>query len=514
LWSNWVVDPVLQVFEERTPFKYLQLFGSREEMAAWALAEKEEIERRCDVLDAAVGGWSLGSSASHLTALALHSFLLNTWWTMRRDGRDWFSVWQGSSHYHSTIDVEYNDGLFYLALWPELLRMQLEEWADFEVDGKQTLGKSGEDTSFLCHDMGSDYVVGRQMYPHHMEVEENANYLLLLAAWAFLTGETTAAAGQLPLCRRLAEFIVQSDTDGNGVPDTGTANAVEDASAAVQFGREQVYLAIKAQAALWALAELEQKCGVQDSQAERWRAAAAKSTKFVEEEAWLDDHYAVALAGPAEETTDPPSGHRPEGELAGWDGYSIYTANGLLYLFLGGIKTPRWRLNRFAEDIENATRAMMTPYGSRHSDVGDGNVWFSQNMWRDYVAAYLGVDLLNNVERYWDYQLATGESRRSSLYYDSTEGDGLSFHPRGVTIFGMAASAAGMSVNRIDSQLTLRPVRTTLTVPLLPLADWEGMRVPVLTVRNREGVAVARISEEALLEGLTVRVIGAELEPH
>jgi hypothetical protein len=74
----------------------------------------------------------------------------------------------------------------------------------------------------------------------------------------------------------------------------------------------------------------------------------------------------------------------------------------------------------------------------------------------------------------------------------------------------MPLSAAGLSLNRVDKELILRPLRSTLWVPLLPLADWEGMRIPVLTVQRREGAAVAQISERDLLKGLRVRVLGAE----
>ena len=134
-------------------------------------------------------------------------------------------------------------------------------------------------------------------------------------------------------------------------------------------------------------------------------------------------------------------------------------------------------------------------------------------MRRDYVAAYLGVDMLNNVERYWDYQAATGHNWHSALYYDTTDGNNLNFYPRGVTVFGMPMGAAGLRLNRADGLLELRPIRATLRVPLLPLADWETMRIPTLTVTHREGVAVAQVSHRDLLEGLALRVAGAELEP-
>jgi hypothetical protein len=56
-------------------------------------------------------------------------------------------------------------------------------------------------------------------------------------------------------------------------------------------------------------------------------------------------------------------------------------------------------------------------------------------------------------------------------------------------------------------------VRTTLHVPLLPLADWDRMRVPWLKVYNREGVAAARISDRDLIEDLSVNIAGARLDP-
>lgn len=514
LWSSWAEEPVLSVHEEKTPFKYTTLFKSREEMAAWAREERPRILKRCRYLDSLFQDWTLGVAATHLAALSLHSLLLNSWWTVRKDGSDWFSVWEGTCLYHSTIDVEYNNALLYLALWPELLEMLLDEWEYFERDGSESSGVERKGTGFLCHDMGEGCTAGQQAYPHSMEVEENANYLLLLSAWTSLTGNTKKAGTKLGLCRRLAEFIVQADTSGNGVPNLGVANTIDDASPAIQYGREQIYLALKSQAALWGLAELEQKVAPGDSEAERWRAFASKSIKTVEDKAWLGDHYAVTLDAKTDGLSDPWTGKElPAGELEGWDAYSIYTSNGLLYLFLGGGKMPRWKVHHLASDIENAARATMGCYGCRHSSGGDATIWFSQNMWRDFVGSYLGIDLLNNVERYWDYQVLTNDNWASSLYYDTTEGNNLSFYPRGATVFGMPMAAAGLRLNRVEGEVVIRPVRSTLRVPLLPLADWERMRVPWLKVYNREGVAVARVSDRDLLDDLFLTVVGAELDP-
>lgn len=514
LWSSWHPGPVLEVTGEPAPFKYHQFFQSEAKMLTWARKQRPAIQAKCEFLDGLFREWSLGTAAGNLSALALHSFLACSWWARRKDGRDWFSVWEGSCYFHSTVDVEYNDALMYFALWPELLEMLLDEWAEFEVAAQETYGPRFKGLSFLCHDMGAAHAAGRQAYHHHMEVEESADYLLMLSAHTFFCGDADQARRALPLCRRLAGFIVQCDTNGNGFPDVGTANTIDDASPAVQFGKEQVYLAVKAQAALWALAELEDLlCGENESKGERWKAFASKGVKTLDEKAWLGDHFAVTLTRSTEGIQDPWTGEPLAGEeLTGWDDYSIYTANGLLYLLLANIKMPRWKLQRFAQDIETADLATRTPYGGTHTAGGDSTVWISQNLWRDYVAAYLGIDMLWNVSAYWDYQALTGDNLDAALYYDTTPQNNLNFYPRGATVLGAAMCAAGMRLNRVAGELYLAPVRPSLRLPLLPLVDWKKMRCPWLVVRNRDGVATAEISERDLLGKLAVRVTGAELE--
>ncbi len=514
VWCCWSEEPQLEVHGGPTPFKYHQFFPSEETMLSWALENRAEVEERCEFLDSLFTDWSLGRAASNLTALALHSFLANTWWTTRKGDKDWFSVWEGSRYCHSTIDVEYNDALLYFALWPQLLDMLLAQWADLEVDARELHGPEAKGTSLLGHDMGAGHFAGQQVYPHPTEVEGNADYLLLLAARTFFTGDVELARRLAPLCRRLAEFVVNCDTDGNGFPDTGTANAVGDVGAAVQSGQEQTFLAVKAQAALWAAAELEELAsGGKGSKAPRWRAFASKGVKTLSEKAWLGDHFAVTLDRSAEGAGAIPTGDVAAAEApAGWDDYSIHTANGLLYLFLADIKMPRWPHTRLAEDIEAAERATRAPYGSGHTGSGECTAWVSQSLWRDYVAAYLGVDMAQNVEAYWDYQILAGDNLGTSMFVDASPERDLSFSPRGATVFGLALSAAGLRLNRVAGEVHLRPVRSTLRAPLLPLVDWAHMRAPWLEVQCRDGVAVARITECDLLGDLSVRVTGAERE--
>ncbi|MER3474016.1 MAG: hypothetical protein C4335_08275 [Armatimonadota bacterium] len=214
------------------------------------------------------------------------------------------------------MDVEYNNGLVYFAFWLPLLEKLLDEWTRFEMhDG---VG------SYLAHDMGARAQVGSQAYPHPMQVEENANDLPLLHAFWRWTGNLEPARRHHALCRRLVDYFEHSDTTGNGFPNEGVANTIDDASAAVQYAREQVYLAVKTLGACHAAAQIAKALG--DSE---WQTQCETLVKRIEEtldaQAWLGDHYAVCLERTAEGLRDPWTGEPLHGELSGWDAYSIYT---------------------------------------------------------------------------------------------------------------------------------------------------------------------------------------------
>jgi len=447
------------------------------------------------------------------TTAMISIILANTWWAQSESGKNWFSVTDGVRFYQSPTDAEYGNAFFYLSFWPELLDMLLDEWIGVERDGSTLLGSNAKETAYLAHDMGSHFFTGESCYHHPTPLETNANYLLLLAARTGWSGELSGTRKKLALCRRLAEFIYECDTTGNGLPDRCTPNMLDDATPALQYGRDQTYLGLKAQAALTALADIEEACAPADSRAERWRAFVAKGVKTLDAEGWLGEHYPVTLPSEDGNGENPWTGESlPGNKQKGWDDYSIHTSNGLLYLHLANFRQPHWRVKRLVTDLENAGRRCQTPYGCTHTATCDSAVWFSQNICRDLVAAWLGVDMLNNAERYWDYQVLAGSAEDGALFYDSTSGRQRCFHPGGVSIFGAALAAAGLKLNRIENELILSPIRTTLDVPLLPFADWEQRRVPWLRVRQLEGVATARISNRDLLEGLTIEAMGVELE--
>jgi hypothetical protein len=285
--------PVLEVMGERCEFAYTQRFHSLEAVADWAFANADEIRATATTVSHLIQEHSLGYSVSKLMAYSLHAWLANTWWVRRGNGQDWFTVWEGSCYFHSTVDVEYTQAPFYLSVWPELLELELDEWPHFSKDGSLCLGEAGHGTCFLSHDIGIHGTCDRQYYPHDMEVEENANYLLMAFAHWRRTGRETILQRHSIFMRRLMDFIIASASSGDGVPDRGCANTIDDASPAIQFGRKQTYLGIKAIAALLVGAEMLERAGMTD--VGKYRDTAGRGRVAIEAAAWLGDHYSVCL---------------------------------------------------------------------------------------------------------------------------------------------------------------------------------------------------------------------------
>ncbi len=497
VWAAHVADPVLEDLGEPTRFRYTQDFGDVQEVIAYARDEEERIRRRSALFDSLLSESSLGKTQCDFIAYTLQSYLANTWWTVRRDGREWFSVWEGVCLFNSTIDVEYNLGLFYFALWPELLELTFDQWARHE--------KTGPLGSWLSHDMGAGVKANGQSYPHEMEVEENANFLLMLHAHWRWTGKEDAARRHQELVRRLADYLIAVDTTGNGFPNEGTANTIDDASPAIQYAREQTYLAVKVLCALDVTADLASLTSDVDLQ-ERCKAQISKIRATLDGEAWLGDHYAVCIDRTTEGLTDVWNGSDlGPGELPGWDAYSLYASNGMLYPMLTG-RTPPVDHERMRGDIEAGLREALLEYGCTHSSADRSNIWVSQNLWRDFIAAYLGLDCLGMADRYWAFLLQENTQQSGKCFIDTYVANNLCYYPRGITSVGAFFAALGFWLDRVDGRCGLKPVRVPCRFPLLALADWEREAVPWVEYRLLGGHAVGAIEGE-VPEGLEIQGI-------
>jgi hypothetical protein len=487
-------EPVLEVMGRRHPFRYTRQFKNLGAVCDWAAVHGAELFENAARVDGIVGNNNLSKSTNDLLAQTLHSFLANSWWVDRED-KEWFSVWEGNCFFHSTVDVEYTQAPFYLAVWPELLGLELDQWTAYSKDGSLTVGERGKGTLFLSHDCGQHTVANAQVYPHEMEVEETTNYLILLYAHWRRTGDDRLVREKVEFVEKYLAFLQAADTTGNHIPDKGVANTVDDASPAIQFGREQVYLAVKTMAAFACGSHLLRAAG-------RVRAADALEPIVtairarMETDGWQDDHYVTLLDKSGKGIINPWTHEAMTLEtVPGWDSAHIYTENGLALLDMVGLDlglSPE----RLQTDLRVATTQCLREYGCVHSAysstimvTGPGAEglagaalspgWISMNMLRDIAAFYRGVDLRALVDRYWQWQV-TVNTQEPKGFFETFNGNNLHIYPRGVAIWGYFDALAGLVIDKAAGvDLESRPF-TQIRVPRLLDADWAAGTCPVI----------------------------------
>ena len=443
--------PLLEVRGERCPFACAESFADVQAVGAWALRQGNEIWNAARQLEERVAATTPSISRRRLLSYTLHSWLMNTWLVRRPDGRRWFSVWEGSCYFHSTLDVEFTQAPFYLAIWPELLGLQLDAWPEFMKKGSGVLGAQGNGTRFFSHDVGRYADANGPAYPHDMEVEEAANYVLLSFAYARHTRDWARVRQHGAALRDALLFLIACGHPRTGVPVKGVANTIDDASPAIQYGHEQVYLAVKTYAAFVAGRELAAEGGF-ISLRRQLRARAGRILRQLERKGWRGDHYA-ALLRPDGEVKNPWTGRlETYAEIPGWDAPHIYTTNGLALLELLDFPTglnPR----RVRKDLVTSTDRCLREYGCVHTDYdgdqaesGDAVLrglagssrhpgWISMNLLRDLVAERHGLDVRHLSERYWDWQVVTN-TQEPKLFFETFNGNNLCFYPRGVVCWG------------------------------------------------------------------------------
>ncbi len=517
-------DALFERFGNPLPLKYTHYWPDLEAVRRFVRRDSARLLARSRAFDALFEEGAYAPAARNLTALGFQSYLMCTLWAYGpmtdRAGaplpqKDWFSVWEGSCWFNSTVDVTYNEALFYFACWPELLEFLFDEWRHhantFEGEKRRRAFVSDDDkhgnplTPFpgavMEHDMGAGWSCNGQSYHHAMPVEENANFLLLLYAHGKWWGRETLFATHGDCCAQLAEYLLWADGSGNGFPDRGTANTIDDANPAVQYGRDNVYLGIKRLAALHAAARMLNATGNR-ALAHRCAAAVRRAVRTLQA-GWLGDHYPVALdkttTGLLDSWTKKPLRYKT---LPGWDGYSLYTTNGLLYLMMIDDLPAGLIPERLRTDLHGALAHAMTPYGCSHSSFDPERVWISMNIWRDCVAAYMGDDLRLMAERYWEQQLfGNGPgAEKANAFVETSLANNLVWYPRGAAAFGFTFAFAGLRGGPGAATPSVAPVAPG-TWPLLPLADWRSGTVPVAVTRRHNGRLDTRIENRSLFPG-------------
>ncbi|MFW6437894.1 MAG: malectin domain-containing carbohydrate-binding protein, partial [Armatimonadota bacterium] len=369
VYVGWADGPVQNVSGADQRFKYHDFFDSPHDVARYAFDNWDAIRERCAFVESVVEDATLPESLKQLLAFATHSYLVNTWWTTTPAGEDFFTVWEGCCQLQSTVDVEYNIAPFYFSLWPELLRMELDQWPGHIEDG------------VLAHDMGVGLEVNGMAYWHPMEIEENTNYVLLLHHYWRHSGDREIVERNFAAVQELLQWVTDADTDHDGLPEEGLYNTIDQGSPAIQYAPDQVYLAVRQIAAYQAGAQMAREVG-EAAVADAWLQRANLTATTLANEAWLDDHFVVALnqeeqatsgrgrsdsyGGAGMEMEDDGAdyigwedqqhyeGSSEASTMRGWDSYSIYTTNGLVYPMRSGMMVDGLEIERLREDLRNA----------------------------------------------------------------------------------------------------------------------------------------------------------------
>ncbi|MBI2842232.1 MAG: DUF4965 domain-containing protein [Armatimonadetes bacterium] len=481
--AGWHSCGALRIEDEQRKFLYTEHFDGLDDVLRFAARNVVEIESKLEVFEDTLAKSSLSDSVKKLTAFAFQSYIANTWWV--GGDPDWFTVWEGSCRFHSTVDLAFHSELLTLVLWPDLLRKQLEEWSFYPIG------------DYMSHDVGDERYIFGQSYTADMPAEEAANYIFLLHAYWRRTGDGGFVKSKRDLVTTLLGYLRETDIDGDGIPDDSLSvrNTVDDGTDLIHSAPGQTYLAGKALGAFISgmdFAELFEDEHMSSVCYERVRTLCST----LAEKLWLGDHFAISL-GP----NDP-----------GESGYSIYAAQGLLYPFISGCDLGEAPLDLFARDIMSHIARLMGPFGCPHTSA-DFNVWISQNIWRDLVGTYLGVGgLIENAERYWRFEHTRNvwdTGAYTDVYRYGRHGTDLERYPRGTDSFGYLLAQAGISFDAVRKTLRLAPQADSVTVPIIVLADWDRMVVPWLAFERCEAgynIHLSSLDAFRSLEEITVHI--------
>jgi hypothetical protein len=507
VWAAHVDEPVMQIARdgEHVPAKlhYTQHWSSVDEVIDEALETRDDRLAWSRRFEKVLEQVPIDMAGRHLLNQGIQNWLANTWLCDLPPAKEaseperWFTVWEGSSLYHATLDVEYNNALLYLALWPELLKTQLRQWAKY----MQPHAPSGG--AYAPHDIGGGLTIDGPHRPRPMEIEESTNYLLLAQAYAHWVGDTAVIRDVAEPIAALTRYLLWCDRDDTGFPTEGTGNPFDQAAPATQFSHKQTHLAVKRVAALRAAGELLEIADHREL-AEQAQQVAETDLTRVERQAWLGDHYAICIEqteGPGPDvlvTTPMPSEY-----TADWDAFSIHTANGALLATLVG-QPPLLDEDRVRLDLAAGIRENFARYGCGHTSVDTSDILVSQNMWRDHLATYLKAPHVSP-QCYWDLQLVCNTHRQSMGFVDTYINGSLTHYPRGVTAFGYLLAGPRLQIDRLAAggvYITVDPDRhTPQRWPLLPLADWGVGKVPVCVVDQKGGVTIEGQNDPIIVHG-------------
>jgi len=180
-------------------------------------AQFPRLERQCASFDARLMAALVkcgGAEYADLAALSFRQCIGAHKLAADLDGSPvFFSKENFSNGCIDTVDVTYPSAPFFLLFNPELLKAQLKPVLDYARSPRWRF-------DFAPHDLGTYPLANGQVYgggetgeEDQMPVEECGNMVLLVAALAILSGDTSLAGEYDGLCGRWADYLVKKGLD-------------------------------------------------------------------------------------------------------------------------------------------------------------------------------------------------------------------------------------------------------------------------------------------------------------
>lgn len=461
--AAFIAQDVLEVDKKRYKFKYIDFFSNLYDVMKYAEFERFSIEIRNLIFNSTLLDLTLPNSLKNLTSYAFQSFSSNSWWVVNESGEEWFSLWNKDEAKHSLIHLERCAFLFYLFYWPDLAKMILDEWATLQRRGSIQAEQAEQAETF--------------------QVEPSCDFISMTYLYWCYTSDLDLVKRHFELTKDLVNQIINSDGDKDGFPDTASSCYVDEIS---QTGlvKPQTHLAIRILVALSFAKEIADILG--EAQTSQLCEKIAENIRLtLQKKAWFKDHFAASMA---------------ESEL-----YSPYNFNSLIYPLLCGkiINVDDNDNKRVRRDIIESYYQTMKKYGSTSNSLNQISV-ISQNLIRDIVAGYLGLDLTHNCENYWDYQIYLNKNKGgcyTDLYNYDTQSSDLSHDPHGIIALGLIYALGGIQIDKRERRLTFHPLKTPLRLPILSLALWDQGMIPWVEFRQEGKNIKTIISNEKCLDG-------------
>jgi hypothetical protein len=509
VWCAHVADPIATVKRANktypATFRYADHWKDIDEVVDEALTTRDDHLAHSRRVEKLLQQAPMNTAQQHLLNQAWQTYLVNTFWLSHEDPgveqercppgarASWFSVLEGSRLFQSNLNAECNASMFYLAMWPGLLRMLLSQFAERVTDHAPSGGAVVE------HDLGIALDMTGQAYDHPSPTDQNADLLALMQAYSRWAGDASLVKEHHALITKLAKYLHWTDRDHSGFPSVGVSTTHSSRySPAFRSSPKQTYLAVKRAVGLRAAADLLKHAGTPDvaPDAKAFEEEAESAVPKIVEEAWYGDHYMVCV--------DPAFNADESRDLA--NVYCIYNGNAELLPLMVGLPTAL-PIDQLTKDLASGKRETTRRYGCCNTTVETDHLRISQNLWRDMLARYLQLRWPSSASHYWDMQVMGNTHLQSKGFVDAYITDNLAHYPRGITAMGYLLAGPRLIIDRLapgtgGTYITIDPDRThPARWPLLALADWKAGKCPIAVVTEDGDVRIESEIDRIIVHG-------------